>query len=300
MRVYEIAKEVGIPNKDLIAKIRALGLEVNNHMSSLDADDVARVDRFSRQVAFLKEHPRVAVLGAAVEWINAEGRSLFVSTNPTGDKEIKNDLFLNRRCVFWHPTVLMRREVWEQIGGYRAQLMGAEDYDFWLRAAERFELANLGETLVRYRIHSGQVSIQRRLQQTRSTLAAQLSAKRRRAGSPDPVGEVKEVTAGNLVDWGISYAEQQSEVFADYRKWIRMMCDAGEYLSALRAAQEAVEGSDEEVERWQVADVHMMIAKILWQRRRVLESLSSVARAILVRPAMVGRPLRRLWSNHAE
>ncbi len=44
-RVYEIAKEVGIPNKDLIAKIRALGLEVNNHMSSLDADDVARIKR---------------------------------------------------------------------------------------------------------------------------------------------------------------------------------------------------------------------------------------------------------------
>jgi translation initiation factor IF-2 len=45
MRVYEIAKEVGIPNKDLITKIRALGLEVNNHMSSLDPDDVARIKR---------------------------------------------------------------------------------------------------------------------------------------------------------------------------------------------------------------------------------------------------------------
>src|SRR5215831_5636913 len=45
MRVYEIAKEVGIPNKDLIAKIRALGLEVNNHMSSLDPDDVVRIKR---------------------------------------------------------------------------------------------------------------------------------------------------------------------------------------------------------------------------------------------------------------
>ncbi|HEY5923365.1 MAG TPA: translation initiation factor IF-2 [Kofleriaceae bacterium] len=43
--MYEIAKEVGIPNKDLIAKIRALGLEVNNHMSSLGADDVARIKR---------------------------------------------------------------------------------------------------------------------------------------------------------------------------------------------------------------------------------------------------------------
>ncbi len=45
MRVYEIAKEVGIPNKDLLTKIRALGLEVNNHMSSLGEDDVVRIKR---------------------------------------------------------------------------------------------------------------------------------------------------------------------------------------------------------------------------------------------------------------
>src|SRR5689334_9393497 len=45
MRVYEIAREMGLPNKELIAKIRALGLEVNNHMSSLDTEDVARVKR---------------------------------------------------------------------------------------------------------------------------------------------------------------------------------------------------------------------------------------------------------------
>ncbi|HUH02715.1 MAG TPA: translation initiation factor IF-2, partial [Kofleriaceae bacterium] len=45
MRVYEIAKEVGIPNKELISKIRALGLEINNHMSSIDPDDVARIKR---------------------------------------------------------------------------------------------------------------------------------------------------------------------------------------------------------------------------------------------------------------
>ena len=45
MRVYEIAREVGLPNKDLITKIRALGLEVNNHMSSLGLEDVQRVKR---------------------------------------------------------------------------------------------------------------------------------------------------------------------------------------------------------------------------------------------------------------
>jgi translation initiation factor IF-2 len=45
IRVYELAREIGVPNKELISKIRALGLEVNNHMSSLDSDEVGRVKR---------------------------------------------------------------------------------------------------------------------------------------------------------------------------------------------------------------------------------------------------------------
>src|SRR3954470_851471 len=70
MRVYEIAKEVGIPNKDLIAKIRALGLEVNNHMSSLDADDVARIKRSlekeKQSVAQPQQTQRLATRGAVL------------------------------------------------------------------------------------------------------------------------------------------------------------------------------------------------------------------------------------------
>src|SRR5438105_471038 len=45
MRVYEIAREAGIPSGDLVTKIRAMGLEVKSHQSSLDPDDVERVRR---------------------------------------------------------------------------------------------------------------------------------------------------------------------------------------------------------------------------------------------------------------
>jgi len=57
MRVYEIAKEVGIPNKELLAKIRSLGLEVNNHMSSLNADDVARIKKSLEREKFATSTP---------------------------------------------------------------------------------------------------------------------------------------------------------------------------------------------------------------------------------------------------
>src|SRR5579872_1766389 len=45
VRVYEMAKELGIPNRDLVTKIRAMGIEVANHMSHLEAGELDRIRR---------------------------------------------------------------------------------------------------------------------------------------------------------------------------------------------------------------------------------------------------------------
>jgi translation initiation factor IF-2 len=45
MRVYELAKDLGLSNKDLVNKIKSLGIEIANHMSHLDGSDVDRVRR---------------------------------------------------------------------------------------------------------------------------------------------------------------------------------------------------------------------------------------------------------------
>jgi translation initiation factor IF-2 len=45
VRVYEMAKELGIGNRELVSKIRALGIEVANHMSHLESADLDRIRR---------------------------------------------------------------------------------------------------------------------------------------------------------------------------------------------------------------------------------------------------------------
>jgi translation initiation factor IF-2 len=45
LRVYELAKDLNLTPKDLVAKIRAMGMEVANHMSHLEPPDVDRVRR---------------------------------------------------------------------------------------------------------------------------------------------------------------------------------------------------------------------------------------------------------------
>lgn len=77
LRVYELAKQLGHPNKDLIAKIRALGIEVNNHMTSLDPDDVARIRRSIQKEREARESEASAPLG--VETARVRARSRFES-----------------------------------------------------------------------------------------------------------------------------------------------------------------------------------------------------------------------------
>jgi translation initiation factor IF-2 len=66
VRVYEIARELGLDNKELVTKIKAMGILVNNHMSALESEDVTRIKRqFNREKQVSTED----------QWI---GESLFV------------------------------------------------------------------------------------------------------------------------------------------------------------------------------------------------------------------------------
>ncbi len=40
MRVYDLAKQIDMPNKELVAKLRSLGIEVKSHSSSIDDKSV--------------------------------------------------------------------------------------------------------------------------------------------------------------------------------------------------------------------------------------------------------------------
>ncbi|MDH5673910.1 MAG: translation initiation factor IF-2 [Myxococcales bacterium] len=44
-RVYEVARELGLENRELLTKLASLGIQVRNHMSSIDPADADRVKR---------------------------------------------------------------------------------------------------------------------------------------------------------------------------------------------------------------------------------------------------------------
>ena len=70
----------------------------------------------------------------------------FLERSPSGRAE---DLYLINRIG---ACFLYRREVTAALNGYDEDLFGAEDYDFWLRAALQFRYHHLGQFLYYYRV----------------------------------------------------------------------------------------------------------------------------------------------------
>lgn len=277
------------------ARNAACTIARGQYLAIMDADDVALPERLALQVAFMQENAEVGLLGGSVEWIDTTGRRLFVDTVPTTDREIRREL--ERRCPFWQPTVLVRRDAFILAGGYREAFAPAEDYDLWLRITEHFQCANLPQVVLRYRMHPHQVSLRKRSQQTMGVLAARAAAAVRKQGLPDPLSQAERITPEILTNLGISHHEQHEVLISDYAQWIRHMCLAGELSTALQSALEIVETDLSDIARWQVASLHLTIASILWKQGRFLRSAAAAMRAVIARPFVLGRPLKILFGN---
>ena len=188
----------------------------------------------------------------------------------------------------------MRRDAFVALGGYRVPFAQAEDYDLWLRIAERYQLANLEQVVLKYRFHPSQMSVSRRSQQSLCFLAAKASASSRRNGFPDPLNSVTEITPELLAGLGASRTVQQRQLASDLWDWVRYLCSAAEYSTALKTALEALQCDLDSVERWRVADLRFTVARLQWKHGRPVRSGLSAAHAVLTYPMMLGRPLKPL------
>jgi hypothetical protein len=293
IRLYEIP-HCGLGE----ARNAACFLARGQYIAIMDADDVSLPDRLIREVEFLEEHPEVGVVGGAVDWIDATGVCVtntavppgVTLSRPEGNRELQ--LALLKDCPIWQPSVLMRRDAFVLVGGYRPAFAPTEDYDLWLRISEHFEMANLKEVVLKYRIHPYQVSLRKGRQQTLCKLAAQVSASSRRNGKPDPLNSAREITPQGLAALGVTEARQQNELASGRRQWIRHMCMAGEYAVALQAAEEILQSDLKQIERWQIADLRLTAAGLYWQKGKFLRSTFSAVQAVLTSPAVLGRPLK--------
>jgi Glycosyl transferase family 2 len=210
---------------------RGCQLARGTYVARMDADDVAFPDRLARQVEFLDRHPGVALLGSAVVRIDELGREIKRSECPTLHAEIVRAL--TRYNCFTHPTVMLRKDMLAAVGGYREAYRQAQDYDLWLRLSERYEVANLAEPLLYYRVYASQVSVRHLEQQIVSVVGARAAAAARKTGGTDPTPSEGHVTPELLRAWGVPDATLAEAIGEGYRYAVYLMQQVGRRQEAI-------------------------------------------------------------------
>jgi len=285
-------------NKGRAASLNVgIGAARGKYIARMDADDVALPHRLKEQIDFMEQHPEVGLLGGAVELINAQGQVFKTFCPPLQDSEIRSVMI--RYNPIHHPTVIMRKEVVLAAGGYRKALLDADDYDLFLRIGERSRFANLGKPVLQYRVHSSQVSVRNLRHQVLCMLAARAAASQRKLGNPDPLSYVEEITPQLLETLDVNTVEIQQALLNGYSYW---MDDLGQSDpdAALQVIDELLKLSDSgHVERSVLANAWLTAAAIHYRRGRRAKALVLIGRAVLVRPIVAGRPVKRAFTRLA-
>ena len=128
------------------------------YIARMDGDDICAPERFSKQIAYLKSHPELDLVGTAMQRFNETGMHDTVYAVDKPDRYT-----LRRRIPFHHATILTYKYVYDKLNGYTVseRTKRAQDYDLWFRFYhEGFSGDNLREAL--YFVREDPAAVRRR------------------------------------------------------------------------------------------------------------------------------------------
>lgn len=150
-------------NQGLIASLNE-GIKLCNgdYIARMDADDIAMPLRLEKEINFLESN-RYDIVGSNYYKIDNSNK-IIGRTYYEGNNFETADHLKKINCV-GHPTWLLKRSVYENVGGYR-NIYSCEDYDFLIRATlNGYKIGVIKELLLKYRINLKGISQQNLIKQ---------------------------------------------------------------------------------------------------------------------------------------
>lgn len=151
-------KVFSFPNSGLSAsRNRGIELACGKFVSFIDADDLWTLDKLEDQKNALQENPDVAVVYSWTDFVDESGNLLGYGIRQTVNGYVFPDLLMFY-FIGSGSNALIRKHVFDTVGGFDETLTSAEDLDMFLRLAARYQFLAIPKPQILYRLTSSSMS----------------------------------------------------------------------------------------------------------------------------------------------
>lgn len=131
----------------------------------INSDDVwSRPDKLALQLAQFEDNPKLGACFGRAAFIDADGQIIPAATVPFGaafdqanrsQGQWLHDIFFKGNALC-HPSILIRRQCYEELGNYDNRLRQLPDMDMWVRLVKAYPIHVCEEVLVNFRVLPGE------------------------------------------------------------------------------------------------------------------------------------------------
>jgi glycosyltransferase involved in cell wall biosynthesis len=141
-----------------------VGRTRGRYVAVINSDDAWLPGKLSEQVRILDENPDIGAVFGRVRFVGRDGQSIEKDTLSFGrvfDQRNRNRgewlryFFFHGNCLC-HPTILIRRELYNTIGLYDNTLRQLPDFDRWIRLVKHADIFLSQNDMINFRIMPGE------------------------------------------------------------------------------------------------------------------------------------------------
>ncbi len=151
---------LALPKNRGVAAARNTGVAASSAdwIAFLDSDDEWHPRKLETQLTWQSQHPGTRISQVHEQWV----RNSKPIRKPSAWEQRGGELFelALRQCVIGPSCVMMRRDLWDEHGGFEERFRVCEDYELWLRITrkEQIGLVEGGPLVTKHGGHRDQLS----------------------------------------------------------------------------------------------------------------------------------------------
>jgi len=154
-RIVLISRE----NKGLPYSLNeGIGIAKGEYIARMDADDISLPSRFEEQVTYFSNNKTVDLLFTHANLIDDNSQMICHLFTPHINKVIK---LIEIKNLFIHPTVMIKKKVFNIYGLYNTDYIHGQDWEYWKRVYKKTNIKILTMPLINYRMNFNSITMKR-------------------------------------------------------------------------------------------------------------------------------------------